>query len=55
MPALIAQVQALVVATPDYINNLVTFLGRRYPDLFGENSALMRNLSGFETMMREGG
>jgi predicted PurR-regulated permease PerM len=55
VPALIAQVQALVVATPDYINNIVTFLGRRYPDLFGENSALMRNLSDFETMMREGG
>ena len=55
VPALIAQVQALVVATPDYINKLVTFLGRRYPDLFGENSALMRNLSDFETMMREGG
>jgi predicted PurR-regulated permease PerM len=55
VPALIAQVQALVVATPDYINKIVTFLGRRYPDLFGENSALMRNLSDFETMMREGG
>jgi predicted PurR-regulated permease PerM len=55
VPALIAQVQALVVAIPDYINNLVTFLGRRYPQLFGERSALMRNLSDFETMMREGG
>lgn len=55
VPALIAQVQALVVATPDYINNLVDFLGRRYPGLFGERSALMRNLSDAEAMMREGG
>jgi predicted PurR-regulated permease PerM len=55
VPALIAQLQALVAATPDYINNLVTFLGRRYPELFGERSALMRYLSDFETMTREGG
>jgi predicted PurR-regulated permease PerM len=55
VPALIGQLQALVAATPDYINNLVSFLGRRYPDLFGEHSPLMRNLSDVETMMREGG
>jgi len=55
VPSLIAQVQALVVATPDYISNLMAFLGRRYPQLFGENSAIIRNLSGFESMLREGG
>jgi len=55
VPALIAQVQALVAATPDYIANLAAFLGRRYPELFGENSRLMRNLTDVEAMLREGG
>ena len=40
---------------PDYIAGLVEFLGRRYPDIFGEQSQLMRNLTDVETMMREGG
>ena len=55
VPALIGQIQALVAATPDYIANLAAFLGRRYPDLFGEHSRLMRSLTDVETMMREGG
>jgi predicted PurR-regulated permease PerM len=55
IPALIVQLQALVAATPDYIANLTGFLGRRYPELFGENSRLMRSLTDVETMMREGG
>ena len=55
MPALIEQVQGLVLALPDYIAGLMALLGRRYPDLFGENSPIMRNLSGAETMLRDGG
>ena len=55
VPALIGQIQALVAATPDYIANLAAFLGRRYPELFGEHSRLMRSLTDVETMMREGG
>ena len=55
LPALIEQVQGLVVAAPDYIADLIEFLSRRYPDLFGENSTLRENLSGFETMLRDSG
>jgi predicted PurR-regulated permease PerM len=55
VPALIGQIQALVAATPDYIANLAAFLGRRYPELFGEHSRLMRSLTDVETMLREGG
>jgi predicted PurR-regulated permease PerM len=55
VPALIWQLQALVAATPDYIASLTGFLGRRYPELFGEHSRLMRSLTDVETMMREGG
>jgi predicted PurR-regulated permease PerM len=55
VPALIAQVQALVLAAPDYIANLIDFLSRRYPEIFNESSALRRNLSGAETMMRDSG
>ena len=55
VPALIWQVQGLAAAVPDYVNQLMTLLGRRYPDLFGENSRLWRNLSGFEAMLRDNG
>jgi len=55
VPAMIKQIQGLVAAMPDYIAGLVEFLGRRYPDIFGEQSQIMRNLSDVETMMREGG
>jgi predicted PurR-regulated permease PerM len=55
VPALVEQIQGLAAALPDYVNQLLTFLGQRYPDLFGENSPLIRNLSDFETMLREGG
>ncbi len=55
VPALIWQMQALVGALPEYIANLSAILGRRYPELFGENSRLLRNLSGFETMLRDSG
>jgi predicted PurR-regulated permease PerM len=55
VPALIEQVQALVAALPDYIAGLMALLGRRYPELFGEHSPIMRNLSDVETMLREGG
>ena len=52
---MIKQIQGLVAAMPDYIAGLVEFLGRRYPDIFGEQSQIMRNLTDVETMMREGG
>jgi predicted PurR-regulated permease PerM len=55
VPALIEQIQALVAALPDYIANLMALLSRRYPELFGEQSPIMRNLSGAEAMLREGG
>ncbi|MFO1142819.1 MAG: AI-2E family transporter [Amaricoccus sp.] len=55
VPLLVEQVQGLVAATPDYINRLLTFLGTRYPDLFGEQSQLMRRLSDVESMLRDGG
>jgi predicted PurR-regulated permease PerM len=55
VPALIEQVQGLVAAMPDYIAGLIDFLSRRYPDVFGENSPIRRNLSDVETMLREGG
>ncbi len=55
VPALVQQVQGLIATAPDYVAGLVTFLSRRYPDIFGENSPVMRNLAGFETMLREGG
>jgi predicted PurR-regulated permease PerM len=55
VPALIEQVYGLIAALPDYIARLMEFLSRRYPDIFGENSPLMRNLSGAETMLRDGG
>ena len=40
---------------PDYIAGLMALLSRRYPELFGENSRIMQNLSGAEAMLREGG
>lgn len=52
VPALIGQIQGLAAAMPDYVNQLLVVLGRRYPDLFGENSRLWRNLTGFEAMLR---
>lgn len=55
VPALIWQVQGLAAAMPDYLNQLMTALGRRYPELFGENSRLWRNMSDFEAMLRDGG
>jgi predicted PurR-regulated permease PerM len=55
VPALIWQIQGLVVAMPEYIAQITTVLGRRYPEIFGENSRIMRNLTDFETMLREGG
>jgi predicted PurR-regulated permease PerM len=44
-----------VTAMPDYIAGLIDVLSRRYPDVFGENSPIRRNLSDVETMLREGG
>lgn len=55
VPALIEQVQDLVIAMPDYIARLMAFLGRRYPDLFGEQSQIMQHLSGAEAVLRDGG
>ncbi len=55
VPALVWQVQGLVEAMPDYLNRVMTLLAYRYPELFGENSPLWRNMSGFETMLRENG
>jgi predicted PurR-regulated permease PerM len=55
VPALIWQIQGLVAALPEYVAQITEMLGRRYPELFGENSRLMRSLTDVETMMREGG
>lgn len=55
VPTLIWQVQGLVVAMPEYISNLSALLARRYPDVFGENSRILQNLTGFETMLRDSG
>jgi predicted PurR-regulated permease PerM len=55
VPALIEQVQGLIAAIPDYIAGLMAFLGRRYPEIFGESSPLMRNLGDAEAVLREGG
>jgi len=55
VPALIEQVQGLVVAMPDYIAGLMQFLSRRYPQIFGDHSPLMRNLGDAEAMLRDSG
>ncbi len=55
VPALIEQAQALVVAMPDYIERVTTFLSRRYPEFFGPHSPFMRNLGDIEATLREGG
>ncbi len=55
VPALIWQIQALVVAMPEYVANLSALLARRYPQIFGENSRVLQNLSGFETTLRDSG
>jgi predicted PurR-regulated permease PerM len=55
VPALFEQLQALVVAMPDYIARTMAFLSARYPELFGEQSQIMRHLSGAEAVLREGG
>lgn len=55
VPALIEQVQGLVTALPTYIEQLTTVLGRRYPELFGEHSLLMRNLGEIEAALRDNG
>ena len=55
VPMLFEQISGLVVAMPDYIAGLMALLSRRYPDLFGEHSLIMQNLSGAEAMLREGG
>jgi len=55
VPALIEQVQGLVVAIPTYIDQLTGFLGRRYPQIFGEHSLLMRNLGEIESALRDNG
>ncbi len=55
VPLLVDQIQGLVAALPEYINQLLTFLGRRYPQLFGEQSQIMRRLSDVEAVVRDGG
>jgi len=55
VPALIEQIQGLVVAIPTYIDQLTGFLGRRYPEIFGEHSLLMRNLGAIEAALRDNG
>lgn len=55
VPALIWQVQGLVGALPEYVANLSKLLAWRYPEIFGENSRVLQNLSGFETMLRDNG
>jgi len=55
VPIVFEQVTGLVAAMPDYIAGLMALLSRRYPEVFGEHSVVMQNLSGAETMLREGG
>jgi predicted PurR-regulated permease PerM len=55
VPALIWQLQGLVGAIPEYIANLSALLARRYPEVFGEDSRVLRNLGGLETMIRDSG
>jgi predicted PurR-regulated permease PerM len=55
VPALIEQIQGLVAAMPDYIAGLIQFLSRRYPEIFGEESQLLRHLTDAEAMLRDGG
>jgi predicted PurR-regulated permease PerM len=55
VPALVEQVYALVAAAPDYVASLIEFLSRRYPEVFSESSAIRQNLTGVETMLRDGG
>jgi predicted PurR-regulated permease PerM len=55
VPVIIQQIEGLITAIPDYIAQLIEFLSRRYPDVFGETSRLRRSLTDVETMMREGG
>jgi predicted PurR-regulated permease PerM len=55
VPAIIQQIEALIVAAPDYIAQLIELLGRRYPDIFGETSRVRQSLTDVETMLREGG
>lgn len=55
LPSLIWQVQGLVVALPEYVANLSKLLARRYPQVFGEHSRVLANLSGVEAMLRDSG
>ena len=55
VPALVWQIQGLAAAMPDYLSRLMPLLGRRGPDVFGENSRLWHNMSDFEAMLRDGG
>lgn len=55
VPALVWQVQGLVAALPEYVSQVAALLARRYPEVFGEESRIMRNLTDVETMLREGG
>jgi predicted PurR-regulated permease PerM len=55
VPALVEQVQGLVTALPDLVNQLIAFLGERFPDLFDQDSALRRNLATMESTLRDGG
>jgi predicted PurR-regulated permease PerM len=41
------------VAIPDYLAQLTNFLGRRFPQLFDENSAIGRSLASAETALRD--
>lgn len=55
VPALIEQVQGLVTALPTFIDQLTGILGRRYPEIFGEHSLIMRNLGEIEVALRDNG
>lgn len=55
VPSLIEQVQGLVEAVPTYLDQFTTFLGNRYPKLFGEQSPIMRNLDEIEAAIRDNG
>ena len=55
VPALIAQVQALVEAAPGYIEQAQALLAARFPDLFDDGSALRRSLGSAQQAIQDGG
>ena len=55
VPAALSQIQALVAAVPDYIEQTEQLLAARFPELFEESSSLRRSLGSMEDSLRDGG